>query len=163
MLKNAEFRSAEVLFDSEHRLDLGGVRVRLMALGPNHTRGDTAILVEEDGVLFCGEIAMNRAFAAPSTPQSRLKNWLAGLDRMEALKPAKVVPSHGEMGDASVISAYREYLLALEARVRELKGQNKSADEVAQATEAEFKAKYPNWTAPARVGTAAKAIYAQLP
>ena len=35
-------------------LDLGGVRVRIMWLGPGHTRGDTVMFVEEDRVLFAG-------------------------------------------------------------------------------------------------------------
>jgi glyoxylase-like metal-dependent hydrolase (beta-lactamase superfamily II) len=34
LLKDIQFRKPDVLFDSEHTLDLGGVRVRLLALGP---------------------------------------------------------------------------------------------------------------------------------
>ncbi|HVG56043.1 MAG TPA: hypothetical protein VM846_16500, partial [Vicinamibacterales bacterium] len=41
LLQGAEFRKADISFDREHVLDLGGVRVRIMAMGYNHTRGDT--------------------------------------------------------------------------------------------------------------------------
>jgi hypothetical protein len=37
MLKGAEFRKADITFDKEHVVDLGGVRVRAMAMGFNHT------------------------------------------------------------------------------------------------------------------------------
>jgi len=53
LLKGAEFRKADTTFDKEYLLDLGGVRVQ-MAVGPTHTRGDTAFFIEPDGVLFSG-------------------------------------------------------------------------------------------------------------
>jgi len=40
LLEHAEFRKADVFFDREYTLDLGGVRVRMLSLGPTHTRGD---------------------------------------------------------------------------------------------------------------------------
>jgi hypothetical protein len=49
--RDAQFRKADLLFDREHTLDLGGVRVRLLSLGSTHTRGDTIVGVEDDRVL----------------------------------------------------------------------------------------------------------------
>jgi hypothetical protein len=65
------------------------------------------------------------------------------------------------MGDALMISDWRNYFKALQARVQELKGQGKSADETAKLANAEFTAKYPNWAAPDRISNAAKAFYAE--
>ena len=45
-------------------LDLGGVRVRFLVVGPTHTRGDTGFFVEGDGVLFSGDVVMNNSFLA---------------------------------------------------------------------------------------------------
>src|SRR6185295_3118190 len=64
LLDGAQFRKADVIFDREHTLDLGGVRVRMLSLGPTHTRGDTAIFVEGDRILFAGDIVMNHTFVA---------------------------------------------------------------------------------------------------
>ena len=47
--------SADITFEREHVLDLGGVRVRFVVVGPTHTRGDTGFFVEGDNVLFSGE------------------------------------------------------------------------------------------------------------
>ena len=46
------------MFDDDLTLDLGGVRVRLSGVGPNHTRGDTVMYVEEDRVLLTGDVVM---------------------------------------------------------------------------------------------------------
>jgi glyoxylase-like metal-dependent hydrolase (beta-lactamase superfamily II) len=70
ILKGASFRKPDEVFEKEKTIDLGGVRVRLIRLGPGHTRGDTAIFVEGDGVLFSGDLAMRNLFPAFATPQS---------------------------------------------------------------------------------------------
>jgi glyoxylase-like metal-dependent hydrolase (beta-lactamase superfamily II) len=66
LLEGADFRAADVTFEREYDLDLGGgVRARLLALGPNHTRGDTAVWIVPDRVLFSGDVAMR---AQPPSP-----------------------------------------------------------------------------------------------
>ena len=62
LLKDATRRRADITFDREHTLDLGGVRVRFLVVGPTHTRGDTGFFVEGDGVLFAGDVVMNESF-----------------------------------------------------------------------------------------------------
>src|SRR5262249_49285269 len=46
LLKDVDFRKPDIQFDKEYPLDLGGVRARVMWLGPTHTRGDTVVWVE---------------------------------------------------------------------------------------------------------------------
>jgi len=163
LLKDAQFRKADILFDREYTLDLGGVRVRLLSLGPTHTRGDTIAWVEGDRILFAGDVVMNRTFVAFASPYSSLKAWLADFDQLEALRPLNVVPSHGPMGDASLIADQRTMMNAIQARARQLMCQGKSADETAQTVQTEFQAKYPDWTAPARVGLIARSAFAEAP
>ena len=157
------FRAPAETFERDKTLDLGGVRVQLIRLGPAHTRGDTAIFVEGDAVLFSGDLAMKQAFPAFATPQSRADSWITSLDALGALRPSQVVGAHYGMGDAAIISAYRGYFTALRERVAEMKRQGKSSDETATTLRNEFRAKYPDWDQPLRVHTAATAIYAELP
>jgi glyoxylase-like metal-dependent hydrolase (beta-lactamase superfamily II) len=161
LLKGVQFRKADILFDREQALDLGGVRARAMWLGPTHTRGDTAVWIEGDRVLFAGDIVMNHAFLAFASPYSSVRTWLADFDRLEALKPARIVPSHGSMVDASLINEQRAVMKLIQARAVELKRQGKSADETARMVQAELQGKYPDWTSPARVSTAAQTAYAE--
>jgi glyoxylase-like metal-dependent hydrolase (beta-lactamase superfamily II) len=163
LLKDAQFRKADILFDREYTLDLGGVRVRLLSLGPTHTRGDTIIWVEGDRILFAGDVVMNRTFVAFASPYSSVKAWLADFDQLEPLHPVKVVPSHGPVGDASLIDAQRTMMKAIQARAVALKRQGKSADETAQTVQTELQAKYPDWAASTRVGLIARTAYAEAP
>src|SRR5262249_31435409 len=75
LLKDATGRKADITFDRDYALDLGGVHVRLLVVGPTHTRGDTGLFVEEDAVLFAGDVVMNNSFLA-ATGVSSMTAWL---------------------------------------------------------------------------------------
>ena len=102
---------------------------------------------------------MKGAFPAFASPYSSGKTWLASLDKLDAMRPVKVVGSHGEMGDASLISEYRNYLRAVQSRVAQLKSSGVSVTDASKTLTAEFEAKYPNWSAPARIAGAVQAFY----
>ena len=163
LLEGAAFRKADITFETDHVLDLGGVRVRLKAVGPAHTRGDTVFFVEPDRVLFSGDVVMT-ALPAFSSPASSVARWQSNLDALEALKPVRIVPSHGPMGDITMLRAWREYFETLQARARELKAQGRTADQVAETLEAELAAKYPKWNKAQanRVGPAARAAFSEV-
>src|SRR4051812_37101074 len=163
LLDKAQFRKADVLFDRVLTIDLGGVLVRLMSLGPTHTRGDTIVWVEGDRILFAGDVVMNRTFVAFASPYSSVKAWLADFDQLEPLHPVQIVPSHGPIGDASLIAEQRTVMKAIQSRAVELKTQGKTADETAATVQSEMTAKYPDWAAPARVSTIAKSAYVEAP
>ena len=138
LLKGANFRKADLTFERDYDLDLGGVHAKLMAMGPNHTVGDTAIWIESERVLFSGDIAM-RARPAFASPHSSRRQWLASLDRLELLKPAIVVPSHGPTGDGNVfISGYRTYLTEVRDRTAVEKRAGRSVEQAVEAVTAAF-------------------------
>ena len=163
ILKGATFRKPDEIFAREKTIDLGGVRVRLMWLGPGHTRGDTVFFVEGDNVLFCGDLAMKNIFPAFAMPQSSMRAWLASLDELDRLHAKRVIGSHGDLADASVISENRQLLKALQVRAGELKREGKSAAEAGKQLAGEFKAGYPDWDQPIRVIPAVEAVYRELP
>ncbi len=158
LLKGVNYRKTDVSFDKEYRLDLGGVHVRMLAVGPTHTRGDAVFLAEEDNVLFAGDVAM-KAFPAIASPYSSVQAWLTALDRLDAMKAKTVVPSHDEMGDATIIVRYRDYFRTLQTRTRELKASGKSSDEAGRTIQAEMQSKYPDMAQPARVAAAVAIAY----
>jgi glyoxylase-like metal-dependent hydrolase (beta-lactamase superfamily II) len=160
LLQGATFRTADITFDREHVLDLGGVRVRINAVGGTHTRGDTTIFVEGDRVLFAGDVVMP-AYPAFASPYARVGAWLAALDRVEALKPSRIVPAHGATGDVAMVHVWREYFRTLQSRARELKMQGRTAAQVAETLQAEMQVKYPDFGAANRVGAAARAAFAE--
>lgn len=141
LLQGAEFRPADITFDQEHVLDLGGVRVRILAMGYNHTRGDTAFFVEPDGILFSGDVVMT---ALPNVGGSTTSQWLASQDRFEKLQPKRIVPSHGPVGDLSLVRNYRTLLTTVRQRAAALKKQGRTADETVATLQAELQGQYPN-------------------
>ncbi len=162
VMSGSGYPRADVLFEKDYAIDLGGVRVQLTWLGPTHTRGDTAIFVEGDNVLFSGDLAMKQLFPAFASPYGDATVWLASLDKLEAMRPKVVVGSHGGIGDAAMIGAYREVLKAIGTRTAELKAQGKSETETGKQLTEEFAKKYPDWAAPIRV-PAAVAVYYKMP
>jgi glyoxylase-like metal-dependent hydrolase (beta-lactamase superfamily II) len=160
LLEDAPVRRADVLFDREHVIDLGGVRVRLLALGSTHTPGDTMAFVEQDRVLFAGDVVMNHVPVAFGQTSS-VPTWVNVLKQLEPLRPVVIVPAHGPVGDGSLIAQQRAVFEGLQARVRELKAQGKTADEAATMLTAEFQSQHPDWTAANRIGGMVRSLYAE--
>jgi glyoxylase-like metal-dependent hydrolase (beta-lactamase superfamily II) len=160
ILKDAARRPAAITFDREYRLDLGGVNVRFVVVGPTHTRGDTGFFVEGDGVLFAGDVVMNNSFLA-ATPVSSMRAWLAAFDTFEALAPRTIVPAHGEVGTGALIAANRQLMNEIQTRTRALKAQGRTAEEVATAVQAELQASHPGWPRANGIAAASRAAYAE--
>ena len=158
ILKDAARRPAAVTFDREYTLDLGGVRVRFIVVGPTHTRGDTGFFVEGDNVLFSGDVVMNESFLA-ATATSSMKAWLAAFDTFEALKPRTIVPAHGAVGPGSIVATNRTIMQTVRERVLALKAQGRTVDEVAKEVQAELTAKYPGWPRANGLAAAARSAY----
>lgn len=123
-------------------------------MGTNHTHGDTVVLV--DGVLFSGDVAM-KPQPSFANPTATIGHWLASLDKLQALKAKKIVPSHGPFGGTEIIQGYRDYFEKIRARAAELKKAGKSQEEAVQSITDEMSAQYPDKN---RLGGAARAAYA---
>jgi glyoxylase-like metal-dependent hydrolase (beta-lactamase superfamily II) len=158
LLQGATFKPADVTFEKAHVLDLGGVRVRILAMGFNHTRGDTATYVETDKVLFSGDVSMTPLPAVGNGAQ--LSQWVASQDALTALQPARVVPSHGPMGDASIMERTKRFITTAQTRAAELKQAGKTLDETLAALRAELA---PAYGASPRMDGTIRAAYAQAP
>ena len=160
LLRGAEYRKADITFERDYDLDLGGVKVRLSAMGANHTRGDIATWIEPDRILFSGDIAMG-AQPAFGSPYSTVRQWLASLDKLEALKPVLIVPSHGPTGDETAfIAGYRAYLTEVRDRTAAEKRAGRNVDQAVETVTAAVVGRYPDR---ARVAGAIKAAYAEAP
>jgi cyclase len=138
------------------------VRVRLVVVGPTHTRGDTVVFVEGDGVLFAGDVVMNQSFLG-ANQNSSTRAWLAAFDRIAAMKPSTIVPAHGEIGPGTLLTTQQTIVLGIQARARALKAQGTSADDTAAAVLAEFQAQHPTWPRANGIAALARSAYAEAP
>jgi glyoxylase-like metal-dependent hydrolase (beta-lactamase superfamily II) len=155
LLADAKHRDADIVFDGQYSVDLGGVSAQLRAMGTNHTLGDTVVLA--DGVLFTGDVAM-KPQPMFTNPSATITHWLASLDALEALHPQRIVPSHGPFGGVELIQGYRAYLTRIRARTAELKKAGKSLEETIQVVSGEMRAQYPDQV---RLTSAIRAGYSE--
>jgi len=161
LLQDVKLRRADIIFDSEVKLDLGGVTARLFWLGTAHTQGDELIFIEQDSVLIPGDIVQSRL--VPNMPDGTAspKGWIAILDKLESLKPRLVVPDHGDLGDGSLVGKERAFLVDVQTRALELKRQGTSVDDAGRLLTAEFKTKYPDWPNLGPLANLVRRVYEQ--
>jgi glyoxylase-like metal-dependent hydrolase (beta-lactamase superfamily II) len=160
LLADARLRSPDILFDTEARIDLGGVTVRLLWFGGAHTRGDELIFIEPDRTLVSGDVVQNKVvpniYGDGGTPAS----WLAVLDKISALNALHVLPDHSPPGDGSLVVNERNFIGDLRTRALALKMQGVSAEDAGMRLNPEFKSKYAGWPG-INVTAFVRSIYAE--
>jgi len=161
-LKDVKLRDPDIVFDGDARIDLGGgVTVSLMWYGPALNAGDIVVFVEPDRLLHSGNILGNKSYPGMPDRTASVTNWLDIIDKLEALRPLIVLPNHGDVRDASLISGQREVLRDLQRRSRELKAEGRTAEQAGQTLTAEFDVKYPEWKGLSGIPAIVRRFYAE--
>jgi glyoxylase-like metal-dependent hydrolase (beta-lactamase superfamily II) len=118
-----EFRGIEPApptetFEGELLQKVGGKRVRLLEVGPAHTRGDVLVHSVDDRVVFTGDILF--IDGTPIMWEGPVAGWIRACERIEAMDVDVVVPGHGPITDRGGARRVREYLCFVrdEARKR---------------------------------------------
>lgn len=117
-LEGVEVPAPDAVYDDGYELDLGGRVVRLRPTGQGHTKGDQVVEVPDAGVLFTGDLAETGQFAIfpwfppYDTDVSGLR-WIAVMDRLAAGESRVVVPGHGDVGGAEILTGVGDYLREL--------------------------------------------------
>ncbi len=111
-----EPRVPEHAFEREVTLDVGGRRVELSFVGPAHTAGDAIAWVPDARTVFAGDIVFSRV--TPIMWAGPVGNWIAALERIEALEPEAIVGGHGPVAGLAEVRALRDYWAWLRERVR---------------------------------------------
>ncbi len=106
---------ADHFIEGDTDFELGGVHFALRHVGPAHSSEDIALLVQEDGVLFAGDLVFRGRVPFVGDADSRA--WIAALDKLIALKPKTLIPGHGAPShtpEADLVFT-RDYLTYLRA------------------------------------------------
>jgi glyoxylase-like metal-dependent hydrolase (beta-lactamase superfamily II) len=99
------------VFDDRYALDLDGLEVRLIHVGPCHRMGDTIVHVPAERVVFAGDVVFGRC--TPMGWCGSCATWLRALDLIIGLDPEVIVPGHGAVcgiEGAMDMQAYLEYV-----------------------------------------------------
>lgn len=95
-------------FTGEKELTVGSKTVRLIEVGPAHTKGDTLVYVPSERILYTGDILFNEG--TPISWAGPVSNWVKALDKILSLDVDVVVPGHGGVTDKAGVRAMRGYL-----------------------------------------------------
>jgi glyoxylase-like metal-dependent hydrolase (beta-lactamase superfamily II) len=97
----------------EERFAMGGLHFRVIDASGAHSPEDIMLYVEEDRLLFAGDLFVTGRIPFVGTADS--ERWLATLDTMPAIRPALVIPGHGALSrepekDMALTRDYLRYL-----------------------------------------------------
>ena len=149
---------------------MNGEVVDLIPVRAAHTGGDTMIRFENADVIMIGDFYRNYGYPFIDTNNGgTLKGALDALElTMKIAGPnTRLVPGHGTVINRTDIVPYRDMILGVEAKVRQMIGEGKSEREVLAAkVTAPYDAKVPGGLLPAGAGTSADRfvgmVYSQL-
>jgi glyoxylase-like metal-dependent hydrolase (beta-lactamase superfamily II) len=166
-LEAFELVEPDVVYDGEADLDLGARIVQLRTYGSTHTQGDQFVYLPEERILFTGDLVENKGFAIfpyfpPDDVDVNGDRWIEMLEWMERLEPAVVVPGHGDVGDAAVVTAAREYLVRLRLETKRLAAEGVGIDDIVVALETEMQHHHPDWVQPEWIGLGARSFHAGI-
>jgi glyoxylase-like metal-dependent hydrolase (beta-lactamase superfamily II) len=144
-------------FSGELELVVGARKLRLLEVGPAHTRGDTLVHVPEDRVLFSGDILFSGAH--PIAWAGPVSNWIAACRRILALEVDVIVPGHGPIAGVEAIVELEQYLQYLYEQARIDHREGRTPLQSAQRLLGE---RWTDWGNPERLVVNIANIYSEL-
>jgi glyoxylase-like metal-dependent hydrolase (beta-lactamase superfamily II) len=115
--KTQRFLEPDLWLNGDTDFELGGLHFHLRYVGPAHSDEDLVMFVEEDGVLFAGDLVFKGR--VPFVGDADSKRWLNALEKLIALKPKILVPGHGAASNTPMedLTLTRDYLVFLRAEM----------------------------------------------
>jgi glyoxylase-like metal-dependent hydrolase (beta-lactamase superfamily II) len=118
----SEIIPVDQTFDDRLTLDLGGLSVDLLHLGPAHSAGDITVHVPSENVVIAGDIAFHQRML-PVFPETDTAEWIeTWVNEFTPLAQAAIIiPGHGDPTDFEQVDTFtRGYLEFLRGKVAEL-------------------------------------------
>ncbi len=95
-------------FSDTLTLHLGPRPVELRFFGRAHTRGDVAVYLPAEGVIFAGDLSFHKYI--PNARDGFPREWAQTARKVEQLDCSVVVPGHGPLGSRADLAEMRECL-----------------------------------------------------
>ena len=126
----ASVRLPDVTFDGAVHFHGSRRSATLASYGAAHSGDDAVLVLEEDGVVFCGDLLFNAChpYLADGDPEG----WLAALDRVANTGATRFVPGHGSVGTLDDVHALQAHIQGLMATAERLHRGGHELDDLAE-------------------------------
>jgi len=135
-----------VVFDDGITLHLNGQTIDVHHVGPAHTDGDSIVHFREADVLHLGDTFFSGMYPyIDLSSGGRVEGVIAAANRALGLSGPKtqIIPGHGPLSSPADLRKYRDMLMGIRDRVRELIQAGKGREDVVAAHPTkEFDAEY---------------------
>jgi glyoxylase-like metal-dependent hydrolase (beta-lactamase superfamily II) len=109
---------ANLTFEDQYDISLGGVEIKVLRLGPAHAKGDVQVWIPQWKIMITGDIAFHERLLpifADVCTKCWIETWMNGL---EPLAPTYVIPGHGHPTNMDQVRRYTlDYLLDIRAKI----------------------------------------------
>ena len=107
-------------FKDKKIIEMGGVRIELLMLGPSHSPGDIIVWLPQKSVVISGDMAFHQRML-PLFEHTDTAAWINTWEKFAALKAKYVVPGHGQATNMEEVTRYTiDYLVHLRKKMGEL-------------------------------------------
>jgi len=144
-------------FEGTLDLKVGDKAVRLLEVGPAHTRGDTLVYIPGDRAIFTGDIVFIGGH--PIIWAGPVGNWLRACDLILSLDVETIVPGHGPITDKKGVAEVKGYLEYVYQEARKRYEAGMPATEAAKDIPLD---RYASWTDGERIAVNVQTIYREL-
>ncbi len=108
----------DITFEARHVIELGGVRIEALNLGPAHSPGDIMVWLPQRKIAITGDLAFHQRLL-PVFEHTDTASWIKTWDKFVALDPKVIIPGHG---GPTVISEVTRYTVGYLKYMREAIG-----------------------------------------
>jgi cyclase len=109
-------------FTDAMEIDLGDRKIEVIHAGPSHTGGSSIVYVPDSKTLFAGDILFTNYH--PNMRDGDIQGWVKALDVIAAMDAASIIPGHGPLSSKKDVADMKNYLIAFDAKVKELLGKS---------------------------------------
>lgn len=109
-----------VVFTDQTAIYLGGVEVRAYHMGTGHTNGDAVIYFPDLRTVHGGDLLHGTAPFIDYANGGSSEGWVATMNNILALPFDTAIPGHGAVMDRGDVTAFRNQMEAVRARMTEL-------------------------------------------
>jgi len=117
-------------FSGSLELTVGDTAVRLIEVGPAHTRGDVLVHVPARRLVYSGDILFIEG--TPVMWAGPVGNWIRACEAIMAMDVEVIVPGHGPITDKAGVAGVRDYLVYVDRQARARFDAGMSAGEAAR-------------------------------